>query len=107
MFFHPRRLYAGFAGNLQEKVPLLMGFVSLSFFIILPVYAFFWYGQEKVQPFDKALHTVSIALLAAEVLAVWVLDFFYFCFCYYFDIVSEPYFITFGFAPYSYCYRTS
>jgi hypothetical protein len=63
------RLYAGFAGNLQEKVPLLMGFVSLSFFIILPVYAYFWYGQERVQPFDKALNTVAIALLAAEVFA--------------------------------------
>ena len=62
-------MYAGFAGNLQEKVPLLMGFVSLSFFIVLPVYAFFWYGQEMVQPFDKALNSVSIALIVAEVVA--------------------------------------
>lgn len=62
-------MYAGFAGNLQEKVPLLMGFVSLSFFVILPVYVYFWYGQEGAQPFDRALNTVSIALLAAEVLA--------------------------------------
>lgn len=46
-----------------------MGFVMLSFFIILPVYAFFWYGQEAVAPFDKALNTVSIALIAVEVLA--------------------------------------
>lgn len=66
----PRRLYTGFAGNLQEKVPLLLGFVALSFFIVLPVYAYFWFGQEAVQPFDKALNTVAISLLAAEVLAV-------------------------------------
>ena len=52
-------LYAGFAGNLQEKVPLLMAFTALSAFIILPVHAFFWYGQESVQPFDKALNTVG------------------------------------------------
>eukprot|EP00740_Mantoniella_antarctica_P022029 CAMPEP_0198705296 /NCGR_PEP_ID=MMETSP1468-20131203/390359_1 /TAXON_ID=1461545 /ORGANISM="Mantoniella sp, Strain CCMP1436" /LENGTH=163 /DNA_ID=CAMNT_0044464163 /DNA_START=18 /DNA_END=509 /DNA_ORIENTATION=+ len=67
--FEPIRLYAGFAGNLQEKVPLLMGFVSLSVFVILPVNAFFWYGQSAVQPFDKALNTVAMTLLAAEIVA--------------------------------------
>jgi transmembrane protein 17 len=27
--FEPARLYAGYAGNLQEKVPMLIGFVAL------------------------------------------------------------------------------
>ena len=67
--FEPCRLYMGYAGNLQEKVPLLWGFVALSLVVSLPLAAYFWFGQEQVQPFDQALNTVTSALLVAECFA--------------------------------------
>ena len=67
--FEPCRLYIGYAGNLQEKVPLLWGFVALSLVVSLPLAAYFWFGQEQVQPFDQALNTVASALLVAECFA--------------------------------------
>ena len=67
--FEPCRLYIGYAGNLQEKVPLLWGFVALSLVVSLPLAAYFWFGQEQVQPFDQALNTVSFIMLVAECFA--------------------------------------
>jgi transmembrane protein 17 len=65
--FEPTRLYCGYAGNLQEKVPLLWGFVALTAIVQLPLAAFFWFGQGEVTAFDKALNTVFGLLLLAEV----------------------------------------
>ena len=46
--FEPARLYAGFAGNLQEQVPMLIGFVALSFCVALPLHFYFLAGQMGV-----------------------------------------------------------
>ena len=54
--FEPARLYAGFAGNLQEQVPMLIGFVALSFCVALPLHFYFLAGQMGVVAFDKALN---------------------------------------------------
>ena len=67
MVFEPVRLYAGVVGNLREKVPVLMGFVALSLFVTVPLFAYFWYGQEQVTAFDKALNTFALILTVAEV----------------------------------------
>ena len=69
MLFEPARLYAGFAGNLQEKVPMLLGFVALSVFVAIPVLAFFWFAQEQATAFDRALNTVAVLIVLAEVVA--------------------------------------
>lgn len=67
--FEPCRLYVGYAGNLREKVPLVWGFVALSAAVSLPISLYFRFGQKQVQPFDKALHTVSILLIVFECVA--------------------------------------
>jgi hypothetical protein len=37
--------------------------------VSLPLAAYFWFGQEQVQPFDQALNTVAFILLVAECFA--------------------------------------
>tara|TARA_B110000977_G_scaffold64939_1_gene88484 strand:+ start:2219 stop:2848 length:630 start_codon:yes stop_codon:yes gene_type:complete len=64
--FEPIRLYMGYSGNLQEKVPLLWGFVAITGVIALPLAAYFWFGQEDVTAFDMALNTTFMAIIAAE-----------------------------------------
>ncbi|EEH52630.1 uncharacterized protein MICPUCDRAFT_53205 [Micromonas pusilla CCMP1545] len=66
MIFEPCRLYCGYAGNLQEKIPLMAGFVLLSFFVVLPLHAYFWWGQDDASPFDKSLNNFACVLIFLE-----------------------------------------
>ena len=67
--FEPARLYAGFAGNLQEQVPMLIGFVALSFCVALPLHFYFLAGQMGAVAFDKALNLFAVVYVVAQVVA--------------------------------------
>jgi len=67
--FEPARLYAGFAGNLQEQVPMLIGFVALSFCVALPLHFYFLAGQMGAAAFDKALNLFAAVYVIAQVVA--------------------------------------
>mmetsp|Transcript_31274 Transcript_31274/g.37824 ORF Transcript_31274/g.37824 Transcript_31274/m.37824 type:complete len:281 (-) Transcript_31274:24-866(-) len=69
MVAEPTRLYAGYAGNLQEKVPLLVVFMAMTFFPCIPVSAYLFIAQKAVQPFDKAVNVVMLAMLFLQLLA--------------------------------------
>ena len=54
--FELLRLYCGFAGNLQEKVPVLVAFVLLTVFPVLPLVGYFHLaatGSNAPTPLDK------------------------------------------------------
>eukprot|EP00240_Pyramimonas_obovata_P015497 CAMPEP_0118953270 /NCGR_PEP_ID=MMETSP1169-20130426/56274_1 /TAXON_ID=36882 /ORGANISM="Pyramimonas obovata, Strain CCMP722" /LENGTH=301 /DNA_ID=CAMNT_0006900695 /DNA_START=473 /DNA_END=1375 /DNA_ORIENTATION=+ len=68
LVFEPLRLLLGYSGNLQEKVPYLVVFMLITAFPQLPINAYFAFSQKNVTPFDKALGTVSLAFLFAELL---------------------------------------
>ena len=67
--FEPARLYAGFAGNLQEQVPMLIGFVALSFCVALPLHFYFLAGQMGAVAFDKALNLFAVVYVIVQVVA--------------------------------------
>lgn len=63
----PLRLLAGFSGNLQEKVPSLLGFLLLTAGFGLPVSLYFvgLLGADA-RAFDKALNWVAVVMYALE-----------------------------------------
>ena len=60
--FELLRLYCGFAGNLQEKVPVLVAFVLLTVFPVLPLVGYFHLaatGSNSPTPLDKVRERLS------------------------------------------------
>ena len=66
--FEPARLYAGYAGNLQEKVPMLIGFVALSLCVAAPLHVYFYAGQMRAVAFDKALNLFAVLYIIVQAL---------------------------------------
>ncbi|XP_044516621.1 transmembrane protein 17 [Gracilinanus agilis] len=62
------RLYLGYMGNLQEKVPELAGFWLLSFLLQLPLILFLLFNEGlKSQPLERAVHIIFTIFLALQV----------------------------------------
>ncbi|XP_048338877.1 transmembrane protein 17 isoform X2 [Sphaerodactylus townsendi] len=62
------RLYLGYTGNLQEKVPELAGFWLLSLFLQLPLILFLLLNEGlEIQPLERAIHIVFLAFLVFQV----------------------------------------
>ncbi|XP_074777478.1 transmembrane protein 17B-like isoform X2 [Athene noctua] len=67
------RLYLGYVGNLQEKVPELAGFLLLSFLIQLPLLLFLLTDSRvTLLPLELALHSLLLAFLIAEMAAAFL-----------------------------------
>nr|XP_056715013.1 transmembrane protein 17B-like [Euleptes europaea] len=64
------RLYLGYIGNLQEKVPELAGFLLLSFLIELPVLLFLLTDKDTIRlPLEIATHLILLLFLTSEIAA--------------------------------------
>ncbi|KAG8146392.1 hypothetical protein E2320_012750 [Naja naja] len=64
------RLFLGYIGNLQEKVPELAGFLLLSFVIEMPVLLFILTDHQVIQmPLEMAVHSVLLCFLTLEIMA--------------------------------------
>ncbi|XP_075881844.1 transmembrane protein 17A isoform X2 [Nelusetta ayraudi] len=64
------RLYLGFIGNLEERVPELAAFWVLSFMFQLPVLLFFLTDEEIIiLPLERAVHSIYLFFLLAQILA--------------------------------------
>ncbi|XP_050750484.1 transmembrane protein 17 isoform X1 [Gymnogyps californianus] len=67
------RLYLGYMGNLQEKVPELAGFWLLSLLLQLPIILFLLFNEGlKIQPLERAVHIVFALFLTFQVVAAFV-----------------------------------
>ncbi|XP_052640201.1 transmembrane protein 17 isoform X1 [Harpia harpyja] len=67
------RLYLGYMGNLQEKVPELAGFWLLSLLLQLPIILFLLFNEGlKIQPLERAVHIVFAFFLTFQVIAAFV-----------------------------------
>ncbi|NXX89673.1 TMM17 protein, partial [Centropus bengalensis] len=67
------RLYLGYMGNLQEKVPELAGFWLLSLLLQLPMILFLLFNEGlKIQPLERAVHIVFVLFLTFQVIAAFV-----------------------------------
>ncbi|XP_054033265.1 transmembrane protein 17 [Dryobates pubescens] len=67
------RLYLGYMGNLQEKVPELAGFWLLSLLLQLPLILFLFFHEDlKNQPLERALHGIFALFLIFQVLTTFV-----------------------------------
>uniref|UniRef100_A0A8B9DPE1 Transmembrane protein 17B n=1 Tax=Anser cygnoides TaxID=8845 RepID=A0A8B9DPE1_ANSCY len=67
------RLYLGYIGNLQEKVPELAGFLLLSFLIQLPLLLFLLTDDHIIRlPLEMAVHSLFLAFLISEVVAAFL-----------------------------------
>ncbi|NXT33657.1 TMM17 protein, partial [Pelecanoides urinatrix] len=67
------RLYLGFMGNLQEKVPELAGFWLLSLLLQLPIILFLLFNEGlQIQPLERAVHIVFALFLTFQVIAAFV-----------------------------------
>ncbi|XP_032840116.2 transmembrane protein 17 isoform X2 [Tyto alba] len=67
------RLYLGYMGNLQEKVPELAGFWLLSLLLQLPIILFLLFNEGlKILPLERAVHTVFALFLTFQVIAGFV-----------------------------------
>ncbi|XP_018598859.2 transmembrane protein 17B [Scleropages formosus] len=63
------RLYLGYAGNLQEKVPELAGFWLLSILLQFPLILFQLFNEAiLIQPLERGVHIVLALFLLAECL---------------------------------------
>jgi len=60
------RLWFGYVGNLQEKLPQLSVFALLSFFPQLPCLVYLTYLQEIGLPFEAVMGTCLIIITCAE-----------------------------------------
>ncbi|XP_062999908.1 transmembrane protein 17B-like [Elgaria multicarinata webbii] len=66
------RLYLGYLGNLQEKVPELAGFILLSFLIEMPVLLFILTDEHIVRlPLETAVHLILLLFLVSEISAAF------------------------------------
>ncbi|XP_068269029.1 transmembrane protein 17B-like [Nyctibius grandis] len=67
------RLYLGYVGNLQEKVPELAGFLLLSFLIQLPLLLFLLTDSHTIRlPLEMVVHSLLLAFLIAEIVAAFL-----------------------------------
>ncbi|XP_054144485.1 transmembrane protein 17B-like [Melozone crissalis] len=67
------RLYLGYLGNLQEKVPELAGFLLLSFLIQLPLLLFLLSDRQVIHlPLEVPLHSLFLAFLLLEIVAAFL-----------------------------------
>ncbi|CAN9512940.1 unnamed protein product [Ophioblennius macclurei] len=67
------RLYLGYIGNLNEKVPELAAFWLLSFMFQLPVLLFFLTDEGiLILPLERAVHSVYLFFLLAQILAAFL-----------------------------------
>ncbi|KFW93472.1 Transmembrane protein 17, partial [Phalacrocorax carbo] len=67
------RLYLGYMGNLQEKVPELAGFWLLSLLLQFPIILFLLFSEGlKIQPLERAVHIVFALFLTFQVIAAFV-----------------------------------
>ncbi|KAM9807624.1 transmembrane protein 17B [Neosynchiropus ocellatus] len=67
------RLYLGYAGNLQEKVPELAGFWLLSILLQLPLILFQLFNESiLVQPLERGVHIVLAVFLLSQALSGFV-----------------------------------
>ncbi|KFP91105.1 Transmembrane protein 17, partial [Apaloderma vittatum] len=67
------RLYLGYMGNLQEKVPELAGFWLLSLLLQLPIILFMLFNESlKNQPLERAVHVIFALFLTFQVVAAFV-----------------------------------
>ncbi|CAM4540455.1 unnamed protein product [Lepidochelys olivacea] len=67
------RLYLGYMGNLQEKVPELAGFWLLSLLLQLPIILFLLFNDGlKIQPLERAVHIIFALFLTFQVIAAFL-----------------------------------
>ncbi|KAL7867884.1 hypothetical protein SRHO_G00092680 [Serrasalmus rhombeus] len=67
------RLYLGYAGNLQEKVPELAGFWLLSLLLQFPLTLFQLFNEAiLIQPLERGVHIVLALFILAEALSGFV-----------------------------------
>ncbi|XP_048849058.1 transmembrane protein 17A [Brienomyrus brachyistius] len=68
--FEALRLYLGYVGNLNEKIPELAGFWLLSFLFQLPILLFLLTDEGAIiLPLERAVHSVYLAFLLSELAA--------------------------------------
>ncbi|XP_006016812.1 transmembrane protein 17 isoform X1 [Alligator sinensis] len=67
------RLYLGYIGNLQEKVPELAGFWLLSLLLQFPLILFLLFNEGlKIQPLERAVHIIFAFFLTFQVIAAFL-----------------------------------
>ncbi|XP_055570814.1 transmembrane protein 17 [Falco biarmicus] len=67
------RLYLGYMGNLQEKVPELAGFWLLSLLLQLPIILFLLFNEGlRIQPLERAVNMIFALFLTFQVIAAFV-----------------------------------
>ncbi|KAK2092546.1 Transmembrane protein 17, partial [Saguinus oedipus] len=67
------RLYLGYMGNLQEKVPELAGFWLLSLLLQLPLILFLLFNEGLTNlPLEKAIHIIFTLFLAFQVVVAFL-----------------------------------
>ncbi|XP_072372427.1 transmembrane protein 17-like [Scyliorhinus torazame] len=67
------RLFLGYLGNLQEKLPELAGFWLLSFTIQLPIILFLLVDQSIIiLPLEQAVHIVYLTFLLLELFTAFL-----------------------------------
>ncbi|XP_062429460.1 transmembrane protein 17 [Rhea pennata] len=67
------RLYLGYMGNLQEKVPELAGFWLLSLLLQLPIILFLLFNEGlKIQPLERAVNIIFAFFLTFQVIAAFL-----------------------------------
>ncbi|XP_059190968.1 transmembrane protein 17B isoform X1 [Centropristis striata] len=67
------RLYLGYAGNLQEKVPELAGFWLLSILLQLPLILFQLFNEAiLIQPLERGVHIVLAIFILTQSLSGFV-----------------------------------
>ncbi|XP_038607570.1 transmembrane protein 17 [Tachyglossus aculeatus] len=67
------RLYLGYMGNLQEKVPELAGFWLLSLLLQLPLILFQLFNEGlKILPLERAVHIIFTVFLAFQVIVAFL-----------------------------------
>ncbi|KAK6468607.1 transmembrane protein 17B-like [Huso huso] len=68
------RVYLGYTGNLQEKVPELAGFCLLSLLLQLPLILFQLFNEGNlILPLERAVHIVLALFIALQLCARWSL----------------------------------
>ncbi|KAF6106730.1 transmembrane protein 17 [Phyllostomus discolor] len=67
------RLYLGYMGNLQEKVPELAGFWLLSLLLQLPLILFLLFNEGLMNlPLEKAVHIIFTMFLTFQVVSAFL-----------------------------------
>ncbi|XP_054893939.1 transmembrane protein 17B isoform X1 [Poeciliopsis prolifica] len=67
------RLYLGYAGNLQEKVPELAGFWLLTILLQLPLILFQLFNEAiLVQPLERGVHIVLTVFILIQRCGTWL-----------------------------------